>query len=176
MSDPSGTDNRYAPTAITWIDIESDGSERVRAGHIWSEAPKVKAMRAFWVIAAEPEPSDPSVLPVLIANRVHRCGRALGGGFDRRGGRVIFKGEHYSERDHRSLARSLLIGDRVYRSRAPRAIVEPAVPPNAMQWFMRYGGGPSHDRFQGYYPDAFGADPSPLVPLWYEYQAILLDK
>lgn len=39
------------PQRIQWVQIEPDGSERTRTGQVWSRAPRVKGLSAFWVIA-----------------------------------------------------------------------------------------------------------------------------
>lgn len=87
---------------IRWTDVRPDGSEEIRTGAVWSEAPPVRSVgKAWWVL---PDDQDrPSAVLVSRASRRHTCGRALSGGaWQNRAGRYIDPGEYYRETDRRA--------------------------------------------------------------------------
>lgn len=77
------------PQERVWRHIGDRGEERDAQGLLWAPAPPWRGMRAEWV--REGRSADGSVGPVVyvvIASRTHRNAR----------GRMIFKGEIYSDR------------------------------------------------------------------------------
>ena len=62
---------------IEWVQIDPDGTETIRTGSIWCEAPSIKAQRAWWVIPDEPREGERSCICVMRASRRHRIGREM---------------------------------------------------------------------------------------------------
>jgi len=104
---------------IEWVDIQPDGREVPRSGHIWASAAPVAGMSAFWVlpgVMGQGKNSEP-VEAILVARsgRRHLVGRAyrirkrlVTGEMGWRemwnptGGRFVDKGEWFRETDPRS--------------------------------------------------------------------------
>lgn len=99
------------PEDVIWVDIHPDGTEDERRGMIWSPAPALAGMSAFWVLPDE----GGEVVLVCRSSRRGPVGRSkqrrvvdLAGGekvIDKwlpNGGRIVDKGEWFRETDPRS--------------------------------------------------------------------------
>lgn len=71
---------------VTWTQFEEDGTERVRTGLFWSEAPRLSGIASYWVV-----PDDGEQTAVCVIRGFHSRRRSWGGG------RIIEPGEIYSE-------------------------------------------------------------------------------
>lgn len=99
---------------IEFVGILADGSEEVRQGFVWSQAPSVRGMKCFWVLPL----TDggwmvrPHAVAVVRASRRHRVGivartRTGRTRWIRGGGRFVDIGTYYTEDHDRSDTGSL---------------------------------------------------------------------